>query len=574
MYLKLLKKYELFARRINVRIRLIVTFTLVLMAVTGLMGIYATSVMSNKILAASHEKLESDLALSKEIINLQYPGDWQIKDGKLYKGTTLIEENYKLIDIIGHETGNSVTIFRGDTRVATNVMKDNQRQVGTQVSAEVAQAVLKEGVPFIGRANVVGTWNESAYEPIKNASGKIIGIMFVGVPATAYDQMVSHFRTNMIGYSFFGIIIGFLAACLISYTVHAPLKRITSAIELASEGDLSHLIPQKSNDELGMLAKRINIMMAKMSELIGKTKDLIVTMGQSNDHLLSNTNSCTGSMQNMSARSNAMSVNASNQAALTTQSQQAINEMSVAVQQLAQNAQEVTSSALTATQKAEDGQKQVAKAIHQIDIISNTVNTSSNIVGGLGIKSQEVGEIVDLITSIADQTNLLALNAAIEAARAGEQGRGFAVVAEEVRKLAEESGEAAKRIATLINEVQHEATRAVSAMNDGTREVSQGTQIIASAGDAFKHIIQSFSLVNDQIQEMSAASQEMAASAESALDSIEQTRASAEQSAADAQSVKLVADEQMAGLQEVARSVDRMTEIVEELNTAIAYFTV
>lgn len=574
MYLKLLENYELLARKINVRIRLVVTFTLVLMAVTGLMGIYATSVMSDKILDASHEKLKSDLALSREIINMQYPGSWHVTDGELYKGKTLIEGNYELIDIIGNKTGNNVTIFRGDTRVATNVMKDNQRQVGTQVEAEVARKVLEEGLPFIGRANVVDTCNETAYEPIKDVSGKIIGILFVGVPATTYDQMVNHFRISMIGYSIFGILIGFLAAFLISYTVHVPLKRISAAIELASDGDLSQSIPQKSNDELGMLARRINIMMAKMSELIGKTKNLIVTMGQSNEHLLSNTNSCTDSMQNMAARSNAMSINASNQAALTTQSQQAINEMSVAIQQLAQNAQEVTSSALTATDKAEDGQKQVAKAIHQIDIISNTVNTSASIVGGLGIKSQEVGEIVDLITSIADQTNLLALNAAIEAARAGEQGRGFAVVAEEVRKLAEESGEAAKRIAMLINEVQHEATRAVSAMNDGTREVNQGTQIIASAGDAFNHIIHSFSLVNQQIQEMSAASQEMAASAETALHSIEQTRTSAEQSAADAQSVKQVADEQMAGLQEVAQSVEHMTEIVDELKTAISYFTV
>ena len=235
MNLKILEKYELLARIINVKIRLIVTFTLVLMVVTGVMGIYATSVMSDKILAASHEKLKSDLALGMEIINLQYPGDWQVKDGQLYKGDTLIDGNYELIDIIGQETGDSVTIFHGDTRVATNVMKDNQRQVGTQASAEIVQAVLKEGKTFVGRANVVGTWNESAYEPIKDASGNIIGIWFVGVPAATYDQMVNHFRGSMIGYSIVGILIGFMAAFFISYTVHVPLRRIKAAIELASE---------------------------------------------------------------------------------------------------------------------------------------------------------------------------------------------------------------------------------------------------------------------------------------------------------------------------------------------------
>ncbi len=572
--MNLLYKYELLARRINVKIRLIVAFTLVLMAVTGAMGIYATSVMSQKILEASHEKLKSDLALGKEILNQTYPGDWHVTDGKLCKGNFLIEGNYQLIDLIGQRTGDKVTIFRNDTRVATNVMKNNERQVGTQASTQVVQAVLKEGRTYIGRAEVVGTWNESAYEPIKDAAGNIIGIWFVGVPSATYDTMVDHFRWSMIGYSAFGIIIGFLAAFLIAYTVHAPLNRITTCIEQASDGDLSTLIPHKADDELGILAKRINKMMAKMSELIGKTQNLIVTIGQSNANLLSNSNNCNMLMQDMTVCSQAMSKNAGNQAELTDQSRQAINEMSAAVQQLAQNAQEVTASALTATLKAEDGQKQVGKAIQQIEIISHTVNNSAAIVEGLGDKSQEVGQIVDLITSIADQTNLLALNAAIEAARAGEQGRGFAVVAEEVRKLAEESGEAAKRIAFLINEVQIEANRAVTAMHDGTREVSNGTQIVASAGTAFQQIIQSFGTVNQQIQEMSAASEEMAASAESALQSIEQTHVSAEQSAADAKTVNTVAAEQMAGLQEVAASVDHMTQIIQELKTAIAYFTV
>lgn len=572
--MNLLNKFELLARRINVRIRLIIAFTLILMIVTGVMGIYATSIMSQKILAASHEKLKSDLALGKEIINEQYPGNWHIQNGKLYKGSTLIEDNYQIIDLIGKSTGDNVTIFCGDTRVATNVTKDGQRQVGTQASEQVVQTVLKQGQTYIGRADVVGVWNETAYEPIKDAAGNILGIWFVGVPSTPYDDMVNHFRWSMIAYSVVGILIGFLAAVFIAYTVHAPLRRITQGIERASEGDLSITIPQKSNDELGRLANRVNKMMAKMSELIGKTQDLITTIVQSNTLLLNNSQSCAAMMQDMTDRSGIMSANATNQADLTNQSRQAINEMSAAVQQLAQNAQEVTASALTAHNKAEGGQQQVGNAIEQIGVISQTVNTTAGIVADLGNKSQEVGQIVDLITSIADQTNLLALNAAIEAARAGEQGRGFAVVAEEVRKLAEESGEAAKRIALLINEVQYEANRAVSAMQDGTREVSHGTQIVAGAGDAFEQIILAFGAVNQQVQEMSAASQEMAASAETALYSIQQTNLSADQNAADAQNVKSVATEQMAKMQEIAASVEKMTEIIDELNVAIAYFTV
>lgn len=567
-------KLEIVMRKINVRARLVITFSLILAAVTGTMGMYATSVMSEKIVASAQEKLKSDLALGGQILDNNYPGDWRLVDGKLYKGDALMEGNYKIIDKIGKLTGDNVTIFKGDTRISTNVKKDNVRQVGTQVSSQVADAVLKAGQTYIGRAEVVGTWNEAAYEPIKDANGKILGIWFVGVPATPYDAMVQNFRFSMIVYSFIGILIGFLAAFAIAYTVHKPMTRIQAAVTRTSEGDLTQFISSYAQDDIGKLAGMINIMIEKISELIGKTKQLIVNVGESSEQLLNNSETSADLMQNMTAKANEMSTNAGSQAELTKRSKMAIEEMSVAIQQLAVNAQEVTSSTMMATTRAQDGGKQVEEAISQIGIISTTVNSTAGIIEGLGEKSQEVGQIVDLITNIATQTNLLALNAAIEAARAGEQGKGFAVVAEEVRKLAEESGEAAKRIAELIKEVQNEADRAVSAMQEGTREVAHGNDVIASAGEAFEHIIGAFNVVSQQIQEMSAASQEMAASADTAISSIEQTTAAADSNARAAQSISQLAEDEMAGLEEVSASINVLTNGITELQQSLAYFTV
>ncbi len=565
---------EMGLRKISVRVRLILAFAVILAAVTGIMGIYATSVMSEKILMSAQEKLSSDLALGRHMIETEYPGDWRISNGKLYKGDTLMEENYGLIDKIGSLTGDTVTIFRGDTRVATNVMKDNQRQINTQVSEAVAEAVLKNGETYIGRAEVVGTWNETAYEPIKDKDEKIIGIWYVGVPATPYDNAVEHFRNAMIVYSLIGILIGFLVAFLIAFTVYKPLRRITDAVEVISEGDFTHKVPVRGKDEPGLLAAMVNTMLEKMAELIGKTKILAGEVGSATSQVAGLTEVSAGLVSRMNIRAEQMNNEAALQADLVGSSKVAITEMSAAIQQVAANSSDVSGSVADATLKAQEGEKHVDNAIKQMDVISKTVHSTAGIIEGLGNQSQEIGQIVVLITDIANQTNLLALNAAIEAARAGEQGRGFAVVAEEVRKLAEEAGKAASRISDLIKEMQNGAVKAVHAMQDGTREVGNGIEVVADAGKAFKEIIAAVTAVNNQIQEMSAASEEMAASAESAITSVEQTAEVAHRNAVNAQDISRMAEEQMTGIEEVNTSVADLNRIVEELEAAIKFFKI
>ncbi|HWP95747.1 MAG TPA: methyl-accepting chemotaxis protein [Syntrophomonadaceae bacterium] len=571
--MKLLTAFELLARKISVRLRLILAFTLILACMTGIMGIYATSVMSDKIQTTAEQKLQSGLALGKYIIDLNYPGEWKVNEGKLYKGDTLIEGNFTVVDKIGQLTGDNVTIFRGDTRVATNVMKDGKRAVGTQAAAEVIDQVIKNGKSFNGRAQVASVDNYAVYDPIA-VNGKVIGMVFLGSPAAPYDSLVDKFRLSMIIYSIVGIVLGFIAAFLIAYTVYKPLKRMETAVQQLSAGDFREQIPKLSNDEPGKLAQLINTMIEHISALINKNKALTDNVKEASIQLARRCDISSGLMEDMTRKTIEMKQNASQQAQLSGDSRTAISEMSEAIKQVAENAEEVLTSALTASTKAREGESQVYQATDQMQVITRNVNSSAQLVEQLGQKSMEIGQIVDLITSIANQTNMLALNAAIEAARAGEQGKGFAVVAEEVRKLAEESGEAAQRIDGLIREIQEEADRAVEAMQEGTREVKTGSDVVMKAGRAFEEILLAISLVNEQIQQMSAASEEMAASAETAIFSIEQVSEKADGNAQAANQVSQLAEGQMAGIQEVNASVESLNAIVAELEEALSAFKI
>ena len=180
--------------------------------------------------------------------------------------------------------------------------------------------------------------------------------------------------------------------------------------------------------------------------------------------------------------------------------------------------------------------------------IEQTVTRSSSVVAKLGERSKEIGQIVDTISGIAGQTNLLALNAAIEAARAGEQGRGFAVVAEEVRKLAEQSQGAAKQIAGLIGEIRNDTDSAVVAMNEGTKEVRIGTEVVNNAGQSFRDIYTSVSDVTGQVREISAAIEQMAAGSQQIVSSVKEIDVISKDTSAQAQTVSAATEEQSASM--------------------------
>jgi methyl-accepting chemotaxis protein len=314
---------------------------------------------------------------------------------------------------------------------------------------------------------------------------------------------------------------------LISQVIARPLNRVLLLVRKVADGELRETENINTKDEIGQLAAAINEMVFNLRRTVGR--------------ILASSDSVAAAAEQISASTQEMASGTATQANDAQTMSELFKELSVVINSVAVNSEQAAGLSNNTLDIAQDGGKVVRASIEGMKRVNNQMSR-------LEEDSNKIGEIIEVIDDIAAQTNLLALNAAIEAARAGEQGRGFAVVADEVRKLAERSGEATKQITGIIKGMQENTQQSVIAVGEG---------VISSekTGEAFEKII---GVVNDSSQkvtEIAAASEEQAAQSSEVLASIESISASTEQAAASSQETAAIAQSLANLAEELSRSV-------------------
>ena len=371
------------------------------------------------------------------------------------------------------------------------------------------------------------------------------------------------------------IILGVVLSYLIIKRITKRLDDVVVFMETVSHGDFTRKVSEENmqdKSEFGVVSKAISAMNKS-------TSDLIRNIANTSEQLAASAEELTASAEQSSLASAQVAHSITSVAQGAVSQTHAIDTTSATVQTLsagleeaAASAQEVTEKSVQASQTANEGGKTVVQAVSQMKHIQETVTFSAQVVDKLGESSQEIGQIVDAISGIAAQTNLLALNAAIEAARAGEQGRGFAVVAEEVRHLAEQSQDAAKKITGLISEIQRDTAKAVAAMENGTKEVEIGVDVVTSAGNAFQNIEVIVGHVAEQMQEMSTVIEHMAQGSQQIVTAVAEIDSLSKKASSEAENVAAITEEQSASSEEIASSSQSLAHMAQDMQLAINQF--
>lgn len=349
-----------------------------------------------------------------------------------------------------------------------------------------------------------------------------------------------------------------------------PLNLITKEVSRLGNGDLTLVINHNSKDELGILANTVNTTVDQLRKIVGIVENNAGLISSASEELSAASEEAGRAVNQVAQTAGEIAKGAEetdqmlqDAAGKTTDLGNLANSVSEQMQILTRDAEEIGT-------VAANGQAAIEQATKVIKGIADTTKTSAVFASELSEKSQKVGKIVEMINTIAGQTNLLALNAAIEAARAGEHGRGFAVVAEEVRKLAEQSGQASEQIGAILRDMLNDIEKVVATSSETTVAVNDGVSTIEHANTSFNVINDHIAGTLKKVAEVVDLTKQQNQAVYAVKEIVQNVAAVAEQSAASTETTAASSEEVNASIEEIAANAHSLAQSSEELQESVA----
>ena len=489
--------------RLMMKLLLVIAIPMLILCVLAILAIRSVCMdVSDKMV--KHELNLAQYSFNVSVNNLA-DGTFMFSNGKFYKGKKNISDNTDFFDNFSKEVDLQVSVFYGDTRVATSLVDENgNRMVGEQASPEVVEAVINQGQSYFSDSiDLGGIEYYGFYAPLyQNNSDEIIGMTFVALNSNLVDSVYRENLTKNIIFLCIVMLAGIAVTVIFVIALLRAIRSVITNLDAVAQGSLNTEVGNRlvtRSDEIGDIARSVHSLIQNMAEVITN----IFKTSQSLDRISTGFEESFGSMtQNISNVDTAveeMAKGSTQQAEETQNVSSEVQGMGDAIESTTDNIENLVSS----TNKMRDYNRSVDDTLVELIKISDETKEAFDIVykqtNVTNQSAQEIQSAADVITDIADQTNLLSLNASIEAARAGENGKGFAVVAEEIRTLADQSRQSTEQINQIVNDLIQNSSISVDITNKVSEAFSKQDEKMRDTKEIFTNLNSEINRVSSAI---------------------------------------------------------------------------
>lgn len=476
-----------------------------------------------------------------------------------------------------------------------HVNESVQRGIEIAISPEVIEKfelIGQTNAEFKPAANtILGHVKVDREEAIQRALQEIVPISTLLNEETAslnellvsiYDQSIEETRKSSKSGLVLLLILSTLATLVavgsglfIANLISKPLSKLSKNAQEMASGNLKiERLHIKSKDEIYHLNESFQQMADNLRDMIKGITTNSAIVASSAEQLTASAEQSTVTSETVSSAIQEIAGGAENTNHMVEETSNALEEVLQGVLRITESTTTVTELSKGTTEQAEEGGQYVTDSLRQMQFIHESVSRSNEVIVSLSERSEQIGQILEVINGIAEQTNLLALNAAIEAARAGEHGKGFAVVADEVRKLAEQSKTSTQDISNLISVIQKDTEESVLVMSEVVKNAENGVKVSEQTASKFSQILSGTREITPQMEEVSATVQQISASVEHVTNSANNISRLSQENAASSEEVASATEEQLASMQEINSSAQSLSEMAEELRSLVSRFNV
>ena len=565
-------------KKLSVMAQLLMLCVIPLVIMVTFVTVYAIGTMRNMVHDATMDGLESLCRSVYAAYEALDPGEYRMEGDTLYKGDYCVSENVDIIDSFVDGSPADVTLFFGDTRRATSLRdKDTgERILGTKASDAVIQAVINEGKNYETDSVVInGETYYAFYMPALDASGKCVGMVFAGQPATEANARINRSSLMILGIAAFVLIIALLVCAKIASAIARVIVQKETLLSSLADGELNLTVNERilrRSDEIGVMGHAVKRLLDELQSIIGSIKkntDTLMRQGDNLETMASQTSTTadeiSSAVEDISKGAVAMAEDIESATGQVANMGAIIEKIADSVKELDNLSEQMHESDVEASRiinELSESNDRTTDAIKKIEVSVHTTNDSVT----------RIQDAVNLIASIASETSLLALNASIEAARAGEAGRGFAVVATQISKLSEDSAQSTKTIEDIIHQLTVDSEASVRIMNEVNEIILEQQQKLVQTREKFDVVSTGIENSRKESSVISSQADECNSERGKVVDVIQNLSAVSEENAASTQETTASMQELNATINLLAEAAGELKSMAQVLEENVAFF--